>query len=294
MVNRSDDQPSEGTDAAARQSAADVTAGWTGFDVDANGVRLHVHRAGRRDRPPVVLAHGLGDSGRCWWRVADALDDDFDLVMIDSRHHGRSSNATGPASTLAEDLAAVIDGLDLDRPLLMGHSIGGRTVAQFAVSRPRAPAGLVLVDPPWTLDRETDGDLRPAEREAIRGWLGSFADMTHAELVALGRQQHPNWPEDEFATWIESKQQVHDNAADDLGGIGWGELVAGLEVATLLLHGEPDRGGIVTDQVAARVADLNDHVTTVRVDSAGHNIHREDFDAFITVVRPFLLAASER
>jgi pimeloyl-ACP methyl ester carboxylesterase len=271
-------------------AAADaVTAGWSGLDVDANGVRLHVHRAGRPDRPPLVLAHGLSDSGRCWWRVAAELEDHLDLVMVDARHHGRSSNATGPSSTLAEDLGAVIDALDLERPALMGHSIGARTVAQFAASHPHAPARLVLIDPPWTTERETDGDLRAAEREAIRGWLGSFGDMTEAELAALGRQQHPDWPDDEFPTWIEAKRQVHDNAADDLGGIGWGTVVAALECPTLLVHGLTERGGIVTDEVAARVCELNERVTSACVDDAGHNIHRENLDAFLDVVRPFLL-----
>lgn len=272
--------------------ADEVTADWTGFDVDAHGVRLHVHRAGRRDGPPLVLSHGLGDSGRCWWRVAVALEQHFDLVMVDARHHGRSSNATGPASTLAEDLGAVIDELDLERPALMGHSIGARTSAQLGASRVGEPSRLVLVDPPWTAERETDGDIRPAEREAVRGWLSSFAAMGEDDLAALGRQQHPDWPDEEFTTWIESKRQVHDNAADDLGGIGWGQVVAALEAPTLLVYGHPERGGIVTDEVASRVSELNDLVTVARVDGAGHNIHRENFDAFIGVVRPFLLGGA--
>jgi pimeloyl-ACP methyl ester carboxylesterase len=274
--------------------ADEVTAGWAGFDVDANGVLLHVDRAGRRDQPPLILAHGLGDSGRCWWRVVVALEDHFDLVMVDARHHGRSSNATGPSSTLAEDLAAVIDELGLERPALMGHSIGARTMAQFAAARPHAPSRLVLVDPPWTADRETDGDIRPAEREAIRGWLSSFSAMTDDDLAALGRQQHPDWPEEEYTTWIESKRQVHADAADDLGGIGWGQVVTALEAPALLVYGHPERGGIITDEVAARVCALNDRVTSARIDGSGHNIHRENFEAFIGVVRPYLLSEAAR
>lgn len=269
--------------------ADEVTAGWASFDIDANGVRLHAYRAGRRDGAPLFLAHGLGDSGRCWWRVAAALEADFDLLMVDARHHGRSSNVIGASSTLAEDLAAVVDELDLEQPSLMGHSIGARTVAQFAASRPHEPSRLVLVDPPWTADRESDGDLRVAEREAIRGWLGSFDDMTDGDLVALGRQQHPDWPDVEYPTWIESKRQVHANAADDLGGIGWGALVESIECPTLLVYGRADRGSIVTDAVAARTCQRNARMSSVRVDTAGHHIHREDFDAFIAVVSEFLL-----
>ena len=80
-----------------RQRADEVTARWAESDVRAGDVGLHVYRAGRADRPPLVFAHGLGDSGRCWWRVAAALEDDADLIMIDARHHGRSSSPASPS-----------------------------------------------------------------------------------------------------------------------------------------------------------------------------------------------------
>ena len=271
-----------------RTRASDVTARWAESDVEAGDVGLHVYRAGRTDRPPLVLAHGLGDSGRCWWRVAAALEDDADLIMIDARHHGRSSSPVTPASSLTEDLAVVVDAMGLERPAFMGHSVGARTVAQFAATHPGRAARLVLIDPPWAADREVDGDLRASEREAIRGWLGSFADMTDTDLAALGRQQHPDWPDTEYDTWIESKRQVQPGAADDLSTVGWGSVVAAIDCPTLLVHGEADRGGIVTDDVARRIGELNDRVTSRKIDGTGHNIHREDFEAFIGVVREFL------
>jgi pimeloyl-ACP methyl ester carboxylesterase len=270
------------------EPSTDVTARWTELEVEAGAARLHVHRAGRPDRPALVLAHGLGDSGRCWWRVAAALEDHADLVMIDARHHGRSSSPAASSSSLTDDLAVVVDALDLGRPAFVGHSVGARTAAQFAATHPGRTARLVLIDPPWTSARELDGDVRASEREAIRGWLGSFADMTDADLAALGRQHHPDWPDSEYATWIESKRQVQPDAADDLSTVGWGSVVGAIDCPTLLVHGEPDRGGIVTDEVARRIVELNDRVTCVRLDGTGHNIHREDFEGFIDVVRGFL------
>jgi len=274
------------------ERSTEVTARWAESYVDAGDVHLHMYRAGRPDRPPLVLVHGLGDSGRCWWRVAAALEEDADLVMIDARHHGRSSSPAGSSSSLTDDLAMVVDALALDRPALMGHSVGARTVAQFAATHPGRTERLVLIDPPWTADREVDGDLRASEHEAIRGWLGSFDDMTDADLATLGRQQHPDWPDDEYATWIESKRQVRPDAADDLSTVGWGSVVAAIDCPTLLVHGESDRGGIVTDDVARRIVELNDHVTSRRIDGTGHNIHREDFERFIDVVRGFLLSSA--
>ncbi len=271
------------------RTAEEITASWTQLDVEAGGVRLHVHRAGRADRPPLVLAHGLGDSGRCWWRVAAALADDADLVMIDARHHGRSSSPDTSETSLSDDVGAVVAALELERPAMMGHSIGARTVAEFAAARPGIVERLVLIDPPWTAVRESDGAVRDAERAAIHGWLESFAGMSDAELAALGRQQHPDWPEAEYPTWIESKRQVSPDAADDVASIGWGSIVAALDCPTLLIYGAPERGGIVTDEVAQRATRLNALITGRRLGGAGHNIHRENFDGFIDVVRRFLL-----
>jgi len=274
------------------ERAHEVTARWAESDVQAGEIGLHVYRAGRADRPPLVFAHGLGDSGRCWWRVAAALEDDADVIMIDARHHGRSSSPASPASSLTDDLAVVVDALGLERATFMGHSVGARTVAQFAATHPGRADRLVLIDPPWTADREVDGDLRDAEREAIRGWLSSFAVMTDDDLAALGRQQHPDWPDAEYATWIESKRQVQSEAADDLSTIGWGSVIAAIDCPTLLVHGEPDRGGIITDDVARRIVELNDRVINRPIEGAGHNIHREDFDSFIDVVRAFLFTTA--
>ena len=62
---------------------------WQSGFVDANGLRLHYTRTGG-DGPPVVLAHGVTDSGLCWARVAKALSPDFDVIMVDARGHGQS------------------------------------------------------------------------------------------------------------------------------------------------------------------------------------------------------------
>ena len=59
-------------------------------DVIANGVRLHVYRSGT-DKPPLVFAHGITDSGLCFVPIAEQLAEDFEIVLYDSRGHGRSN-----------------------------------------------------------------------------------------------------------------------------------------------------------------------------------------------------------
>jgi pimeloyl-ACP methyl ester carboxylesterase len=265
-----------------------VMTNWIEGDLQTDHGDFRLYRTGRAGRPSVLLAHGLSDSAKCWWRVAGALAEQYDVIAYDARNHGASSTVAGSSTGLVDDLAAIIDTAGLGRPMLIGHSVGARTMAEFAASHPGAASALVLVDPPWTANQEHDGTIPDDRREIVRAWLVSLGEATEHDLAGLARQQHPDWPEVEYSTWIESKQQVRPEAADALDSVGWGSVVSALACRTLLLHGDVDRGGIVDDAVARRVGELNSLVTCRRIDGAGHNIHRENFIDFIDEVAEFL------
>src|ERR1051325_10647420 len=103
-------------------------APWQSGDVEAHGIRLHYTRTGGV-KPPIVLAHGFSDDGLCWTPVAQALACDYDVIMVDARGHGHSDapgQGYGPLNHAA-DLHGVITELGLQRPAVLGHSMGGAT-----------------------------------------------------------------------------------------------------------------------------------------------------------------------
>jgi pimeloyl-ACP methyl ester carboxylesterase len=69
-------------------------ASWQSGDVETNGIRLHYTRTGGA-KPPLVLAHGVTDSGLCWTPIAEALAADYDVIMVDARPWALGRAGTG-------------------------------------------------------------------------------------------------------------------------------------------------------------------------------------------------------
>ena len=116
--------------------------------IKANDLELHVEQRGAGG-PALVFLHYWGGSSRTWQHVVDALSPDYRTVAIDQRGWGKSAApAAGYAlSDLADDVLAVVDALELESYILVGHSMGGKAAQLAASRRPRGLAGLVLVAP---------------------------------------------------------------------------------------------------------------------------------------------------
>ena len=265
----------------------------TGFVV-ANGLRLHYTRTGG-DKPPVLLAHGVTDAGPCWSAVAEALAPDYDAIMVDARGHGRSDAPErdyGPADQ-AEDLAGVIAGLGLNRPAVLGHSMGAATALVFAGTYPALPGAILLEDPPawwtgWTATPET------AERLAgMRERFIGLKRKTREELLDGQRAEQPGWAEIELEPWADAKQQFSPNVLsvfdqDNASGVDWPVVMRRITCPVLLITADPQRGAIVTEESAAILRALVPQLEIAYVPEAGHNIRRDQFARYMDVVRDFL------
>jgi pimeloyl-ACP methyl ester carboxylesterase len=146
------------------------------------GIRLEVIDWGGHG-PPLVLLAGLGESGHIYNDFAPRLTDRFRVFALTRRGHGLSSRAdtsTYVLDTLAADIGAVLDSLQLNRASLIGHSIAGAEITRFAARFPDRVERLVYLDashdfagidsvlaanPAWPPDFEPGADTLNAARD---------------------------------------------------------------------------------------------------------------------------------
>jgi len=267
---------------------------WSSHTVSLGGA-VHYTRAGRPGKPAVVLVHGFSDNGLCWSPVARALEDDYDLILPDLRGHGLSARAdAAPEVDMAADVAALIEHLGLDRPVLVGHSMGAMVSYQVAVRFPERVRALALEDPPWWL---ADSPQRPPAdptQNPFTSWVDSLRTKTEDGLIAENRRDHPSWPDDLVRAMAAAKKQLDPAIVPVMAArmhspeAPWTTTLAHLRLPILLFTGSVERGGIVSPELVAEVRRLNPGVEVVSVPEAGHLIRFDQPSAFLGALRPFL------
>lgn len=118
----------------------------TPLEIELPSHSLRAHRLGQGPRTFLCL-HGLVDSARIWKRLAPGLAERGETVLLDQRGHGRSGAPPGPfeREELADDVTAVLDALELERAVLVGHSLGGIVSLTTALRHPDRVSGLILL-----------------------------------------------------------------------------------------------------------------------------------------------------
>ena len=140
----------------------------------------------------VVAVHGLPGSVRDWRWLGPALEPNVRFIRIDMPGFGETPLATAPSASIrarADYVGEVIDALALDRPVLIGHSMGGAVVTDYASRNPNRLRGLGLVA---SVGHRPHKMLRNVPRTAISwmlrvpGVARLVASRLHQQMLAGG------------------------------------------------------------------------------------------------------------
>jgi pimeloyl-ACP methyl ester carboxylesterase len=139
----------------------------------ADGAQIAYSESG--DGPPLVLVHGITENGRAWDPIRPALAERWRVVAVDLRGHGESDRrAPYDPITFASDVHTVVEVTGIDRPLMVGHSLGGVVVSAYGGSG-FPSRGIVNVDQPIAL-----GGFKEALAPLVPMLQGSPEEFTTA------------------------------------------------------------------------------------------------------------------
>ena len=253
------------------------------------GLRLHVREWGRADGPAILFIHGLSQNHLCWARqYGSALAGEFRLVAYDLRGHGMSEAPLEPqhytdAELWADDVAAIIEQLGLDRPVLVGWSYGGfiipdyvRTHGQERIAAIDFVAGAVKLGAaafgtllgPGFLDHFADAtaDDLPTNIRGMRGLVKAFAARP--------------LPTDDVETLLGSSMTVPARIRANLAAreIDGDDVLRTLWVPLLVTQGRADT--IVLPAMAEHVLATCPVAEPSWYDGVGHTPHLEQPERF--------------
>jgi N-formylmaleamate deformylase len=258
--------------------------GKSGF-AHANGIRVHYLEYGQGDRS-LVIVPGITSPAITWEFVAERLAGDVRVVALDLRGRGQTDTPAAGYGLpdFAADVAGTVESLGLERPIVLGHSLGARITAALAALYPGLVGPLILADPPLT---GPGRDPYPTTRESFEQQLReAYAGTTAADV----RRFYPRWPARELqlrAEWLPTCDEAAVMATyDNFDREDFFDYLRRLEPPLLFLYGE--ESPVVTTAGVAEVAAANPTAEIVSIPGAGHMIPWENLGDFAAACLDFV------
>src|SRR5687768_13574662 len=142
---------------------------WSDGYAYANGIRIHYYHAKPAPGKPVmIMVHGVTDIGLCWTTLTLKLQDSYDIYMLDARGHGLTDPFTPSdnGETLLKDVVEFARVMKIEKPILMGHSMGAATVMRVGALYPDVAKAIIMLDPGVGNRRPGGGPARDTTRRA--------------------------------------------------------------------------------------------------------------------------------
>jgi non-heme chloroperoxidase len=255
------------------------------------GLRLHVREWGKASGPPLLFIPGWSQSHLCWAKQYEsALADEFRLVAFDLRGHGLSEAPLAPehyadGELWADDVAAIVDRLRLDRPVLVGWSYGALVICDYV--RKHGQQRIAAID-----FVEAAVKLGPAAFGTLigPGFLDHFADLTAHDLAANIRGARgflraclaQPLPAEELETALGWNMAVPAQIRANLAAreIDDDDVLRALEVPVLVTHGRED--SVVLPAMAEHILATCPVAEASWYDGVGHAPHLEAPERFNT------------
>jgi esterase len=244
---------------------------------------------------PLLILHGLLGSLDNWHTLSKAFATSFRVLAVDQRNHGRSPHSDiFTYGAMAEDLVEFLDRLEIKSTILLGHSMGGKTAMQVALSHPERVEKLIVVD----ISPRAYPPLHDELLEALQSI--NLADYQSRQQVDKALETRvPEFPVRQFL--------LKNLSRDASGEFSWKANLDVIfrnykEIARQITAFDPfpkpalfvkgSRSGYILDSDTPAIRRLFPR-STISTIEAGHWIHADSPEPFADLVRRFLKDAAD-
>ena len=287
---------------------------WSDGYAYVNGIRIHYYHAKpAQGKPAMVMVHGVTDIGLSWTTLTLKLQGSYDIYMLDARGHGLSDpfTSTDNGETLIKDIVDFVHVMKLEKPILMGHSMGAATVMRVGAEYPDLAKAIIMLDPglgnfsrpaggrdsvrnqppaPRQVSQTTEPDRLTINMFGNPETLVAQNNYKLNDLFVTGRRQFPKWDSLDVYYWAVSKKQYHGAYSADTwqamrGTMSTENALAKVQVPALILKADGPPEMRKQNEEAAKVIKNG---KLVHIDGAAHNLHHDQLAKTVQVLNEFL------
>ena len=258
------------------------------FGLKSRMMDLYYRKMG--EGQPLIILHGLFGSSDNWLSIGKHLSEHYEVHLVDQRNHGQSPHSdTFNYPDMAVDLKHFIERHEINSPMIIGHSMGGKVAMEYAVRNPNDWQKLIVVDIapkayPVHHDQILEG-LNALDLSALKS--RGDADAALAEYVPekmvrqfllknLGRSP-------EGFEWKINLRAITDNI-EIIGA----QTSARLEENKPVLFVDGEHSGYIKDADHSLIHNFFPDAKISTIAGAGHWVHAEKPDEFLEVILAFL------
>jgi pimeloyl-ACP methyl ester carboxylesterase len=238
--------------------------------------------------PNLLLLHDIAGSARYWGQtLTEHALDMYRVTVLDQRGHGNASHfGTYDMAAFVDDASAVLVELGLTKTMIIGHGLGAIQACALAQRHPDAVRALIMVDPPWFVERPDIAILRARWHHQLMELQQMSDDHRLQRIVRTA----PDWTPVAVHAWSDARAQCDTRALAWLDAYTTAikETVSAIHHPTLVLYGDVARGAHMTPAVAQLVQSDSARVTCVHINETGHDLYHDRPKAYMKAVRNFV------
>ena len=251
--------------------------------------------------PPLIIIHGLYGSSDNWVSIGRKLAENFEVYIIDQRNHGRSPHSPDHNyRLLKEDLHEFMDTNSIEKAVIIGHSMGGKTAMFFAVDYPERVSHLIVADISPRSYKDTDSEQLLSHSTIIRAMynLDFYGIQSRDEVDKILVKDIPDARVRQFLlknvkrsknneySWILNVKAIKNELPNILEGLNENQKeIIGFPV--LFLSGE--KSNYITKKDQNFISKVFPYADIESIPNAGHWLHAEQPELFLKKIEDFIL-----